>query len=163
MRGRSDIKPTQAKDCAECGSSFQRRRLTSGRLEDFAVYGRRLYCSLSCANSQTKGGDSRSASHVQARKHLRSSCECCGSTQKLHAHHCDENWANNDPTNLQTLCESCHRSWHSTQRHTGVMPAGRRPAQQHFHSSKEPQAAPSGCADTATQSMPKLPESGSSA
>jgi len=127
MRGRSDIIPTAPKACAECGTRFLRKRFASGRLEDLAAYGRRLYCSLSCANSQTKGGDSRSASHVQARKELKPSCESCNSTAKLHAHHCDENWRNNAPDNLQTLCESCHRSWHITQRNAGVTPAGRKP------------------------------------
>ena len=128
MPGRSDIKPTQEKHCAECGQIFSRKRFASGRLEDFQAFNRRQFCSLSCANSQTKGGYSRSASHVQARKHLGPSCESCGSTLELHAHHCDENWSNNSPDNLQTLCKSCHRSWHITQRHAGVKPAERKPA-----------------------------------
>ena len=130
MDGRSDIKQTPEKLCAECGQRFQRKRFASGRLEDFQVFGRRLYCSLSCANSQSKGGDSRTRWHVRAQEHLKSSCESCGSTQRLHVHHCDENWRNNSPDNLQTLCESCHRSWHITQRHAGVMPGGRKPEQQ---------------------------------
>lgn len=127
MLGRSDIKPTLEKHCAECGAAFSRKRFASGRLEDFAVFNRRLYCSLSCANLQSKGGDSRTRWHVRAQEHRKSSCESCGSTAKLHVHHCDENWRNNDPSNLQTLCESCHRSWHITQRNAGVKPAGRKP------------------------------------
>lgn len=152
MRGRSDIKPTLAKACAECGEIFNRKRFASGRLEDFQAFSRRLYCSLSCANSQSKGGDSRTRWHARAQEHRKSSCESCDSTLELHVHHCDENWRNNSPSNLQTLCKSCHRSWHITQRNAGVKPAGRKPVQRH---SRSQQALPpewDACAPTATPS-----------
>jgi 5-methylcytosine-specific restriction endonuclease McrA len=129
MDGRSDIVPTQPKHCEICGTIFQRKRFQSGRLEGLGVFLRRRFCSLSCANSQSKGGGSRTRSHVRARQHLKQCCERCGSTQKLHVHHADENWKNNEQNNLQTLCESCHRSWHATQRARGVKPAGRMPAE----------------------------------
>ena len=128
MNGRSDIKSTPEKHCEHCGNAFHRKRCKSGRLEDAGAYLRRRFCSLSCANSQYKGGDSRTRSHVRARKHLASSCAACGSTKNLYVHHADENWKNNSPGNLQTLCESCHKSWHATRRARGVKPAGFMPA-----------------------------------
>jgi len=48
-----------------------------------------------------------------ARKMRKSFCENCGSTEAtLCAHHKDGNWTNNDPSNIQTLCSSCHTSLH---------------------------------------------------
>lgn len=41
-------------------------------------------------------------------------CEMCGTIKcKLHVHHRDHNPLNNAPTNLQTLCASCHKLCHS--------------------------------------------------
>lgn len=153
MIGRSDIKPTAPKDCAHCGTTFQRKRFANGRLEDLAVYERRLYCSRSCASSQSKGGDSRTRWHARAQDHLKSSCESCGSTVRRHVHHCDENWRNNSPDNLQTLCESCHRSWHITQGNAGVKPAGRKPALPVSPSQVTPPPEWCACAPTATRSV----------
>src|ERR1700686_4797102 len=120
MDGRSDIKSTPAKLCETCGATFRRKRFTSGTLEDFGCYLKRRFCSLSCANSQSKGGNSRSRSHVRARQHVGLFCEVCGSTENLVVHHVDENWSNNDPLNLQTLCATCHKSWHASQRAHGT-------------------------------------------
>ena len=159
MNGRSDIKPTEAKVCAECGGIFNRKRFASGRLEDFQAFSRRRYCSLSCANSQSKGGDSRTRWHARAQKHLKPSCESCSSTHKLHVHHCDENWRNNAPENLQTLCESCHRSWHITQRNAGAKPAGRKPVLPASRSPLDPPPAWDACAPTAMPSSRKRRQS----
>jgi 5-methylcytosine-specific restriction endonuclease McrA len=48
----------------------------------------------------------------RAKKHRGAACEACGTTAGLHAHHRDENPANNDPANIATLCGSCHLKWH---------------------------------------------------
>lgn len=42
-------------------------------------------------------------------------CEQCGTESKLQVHHIDKNVANNDPSNLRTLCVSCHMKhhWHN--------------------------------------------------
>lgn len=152
MLGRSDIKPTPEKLCAVCGKPFQRKRFRNGRLEDFQAFNRRRYCSLSCANSRSKGGNSRTRCHAAARMHLKSCCESCGSTEKLHVHHCDENWQNNSVENLQTLCESCHRSWHATLRSAGVFPVGRKPVLQVSPSPSRLPVAWDDCAPTAMQS-----------
>ena len=50
-----------------------------------------------------------------ARKMREASCEDCGSTKTLCAHHQDGNWTNNSPSNIKTLCSSCHTSLHHKQ------------------------------------------------
>lgn len=115
-------KPTSEKRCSMCGCRLVRKRF-NGRLEDYQAFEMRQFCSLSCANSRTKGGLSRKAYHAQARKHRRESCECCGSDYRLHVHHIDEDWTNNLSTNLQTLCVFCHQFWHATHRRRGVKPS----------------------------------------
>jgi hypothetical protein len=158
-RGRSDIKETAPKPCETCGTFFHRKRLASGRMEDLTAFEKRRFCSLSCANSQTKGGSSRSALNVQARRHLGPHCEFCGSTSRLHIHHADEDWTNNNPVNLQTLCESCHRSWHILQRNAGAYPAGKMSVR--FPSSVGLPPEWDACGVTAMHSMPSKRRSSS--
>lgn len=45
-------------------------------------------------------------------------CEICGleegiKDRVLHTHHKDGDWTNNDETNIQTLCDSCHITLHA--------------------------------------------------
>jgi hypothetical protein len=40
-------------------------------------------------------------------------CVECGSTNRLHCHHKDENYRNNDINNLEWRCASCHGNAHS--------------------------------------------------
>lgn len=120
-------KDTPEKRCTICGRRLSRKRF-GGRLEDLTAFMKRQFCSLSCANSRTKGGLSRKAFHAQARKHKNPACECCGAKKRLHVHHVNEDWKNNEPTNLQTLCVFCHQFWHSTHRRLGVTPSLRMPA-----------------------------------
>lgn len=122
MSGRADIKWTPEKRCSICGARFWRKRFGSGRLEDRAAYLKRRFCSLSCASSQSKGGLSRNAYQARARKHLKAACECCPSTTRLHAHHVNEDWTDNRPENVQTLCAFCHQFWHATHRRHGMTP-----------------------------------------
>lgn len=49
-------------------------------------------------------------------------CERCKKKDcKLHVHHKDEDITNDAPTNLETLCVSCHRQSHSPN-YTGTPP-----------------------------------------
>jgi 5-methylcytosine-specific restriction endonuclease McrA len=41
-------------------------------------------------------------------------CDLCGSIERLHLHHKDRNRKNNDLSNIQLLCASCHYKIHST-------------------------------------------------
>lgn len=93
------------------------------QLEDLGAFSKRKFCSLSCANTRqtlTKHGYS-----WRARKHLQTSCEACGERRQLHAHHVDQNKANNEPANIQTLCKWCHNYLHATAKRLGVAVAGK--------------------------------------
>lgn len=103
------IKPTPTKTCETCGAPMERKRYGK-RLEDWAVFMRRRHCSLSCAN--TRSEVTKDAHHWRARKHKATVCAECATTADLHVHHKDRNPANNDPTNLTTLCSSCHLRLH---------------------------------------------------
>ncbi len=48
----------------------------------------------------------------RARPHMTAACELCRTTDNLAVHHEDRNWRNNDPSNIRTLCASCHTSLH---------------------------------------------------
>jgi 5-methylcytosine-specific restriction endonuclease McrA len=39
-------------------------------------------------------------------------CEACGATEKLHRHHRDGDTSNNTPSNLASLCATCHTKEH---------------------------------------------------
>jgi hypothetical protein len=121
------IKSTPEKRCGICGRRFRRIRFESGRLEDYQAFMLRQFCSLSCANSRSKGGLSRKAFHARARKKRKKFCEACGSKNRLHVHHLDEDWTNNADGNLQTLCIFCHQFWHATHRRLGLKPSMRMP------------------------------------
>ena len=43
-----------------------------------------------------------------ARKYKKDKCEKCGSKKKLQVDHINADRSNNDPSNLQTLCQPCH-------------------------------------------------------
>lgn len=49
----------------------------------------------------------------QYRKRNTGVCAICGKTDGVEVHHIDENRSNNLPSNLITLCESCHQRVHS--------------------------------------------------
>lgn len=111
-----------AKPCQNCGVPMSRKRY-GAQLEDLTVFSRRRFCSLSCANTRktlTKHGYS-----WRARKHLTISCEACGERRDLHAHHVDQDKANNQPENIQTLCKWCHGFLHATAKRLGLAVAGR--------------------------------------
>lgn len=55
----------------------------------------------------------RRAAGKAARRHLRSACERCRTTEDLQAHHFDGNWRNNAKGNIVTLCAKCHSDFHS--------------------------------------------------
>ena len=152
-------KPTPEKRCLMCGCRLQRKRF-NGRLEDLQAFTKRQFCSLSCANSRTKGGLSRKAFHAQARKHMKPACECCGATKYRHVHHVDEDWTNNAPSNLQTLCVFCHQFWHAMHKRRGVKTSTRMP-QLLSPLPTEPTPEWDDCAPTATRSSRRSRPSGS--
>ena len=46
-------------------------------------------------------------------KYLKESCEICNCNEDLEVHHKDKNRLNNYPTNLLTVCSSCHQKIHN--------------------------------------------------
>ena len=122
MRQQHKLKSAEPRQCEHCSKTLERRRDSNGRLEGFRDFMRRRFCSLSCANSRSKGGKSRKASHYHARKQRGATCEACGAYKRLQVHHIDEDWKNNDPLNLQTLCVFCHAFWHAMHGRLGVTP-----------------------------------------
>ncbi len=114
------------KSCGRCTALMVRRRF-NGRLEDLGVFKRRIYCSLICANMRDRPSHWETY-HWRARKHRGSSCEACGSTERLHAHHADGDPKNNEAENIQTLCIWCHRFLHATADRLGWIVPGRLPS-----------------------------------
>ena len=127
MRQQHKQKAGEVRLCETCSKPLERRRNAAGRLEGFRDFMRRRFCSLSCANSRSKGGESRNAYLFHARKLLRQNCEACGTTQDRQAHHVDTDWKNNSPENIQTLCLFCHHFWHAMHERLGVTPMQRMP------------------------------------
>ena len=127
MRQQWKPKAVEPRCCEVCSKSLVRRRHESGRLEGFRDFMRRRFCSLSCANSRSKGGSSRKAAHYHARKLRLTECECCGTVDRLQAHHVNEDWTDNRPENVQTLCIFCHHFWHALHIRNGAKPMQRMP------------------------------------
>ncbi|MFY9586683.1 MAG: HNH endonuclease signature motif containing protein [Actinomycetota bacterium] len=97
------------KVCRACGRPFKRRRF-NGRLEDRTRFLSREHCSQACASSRTEV--TKDTMHWRARRWRRANCAECGASQRLHVHHRDRDPSNNEPTNLETLCASCHLKLH---------------------------------------------------
>ena len=111
-----------SKSCENCGQPMSRKRYGKV-LEDLTVFSKRRFCSLSCANTRkilTKHGYS-----WRARKHLKTSCEACGESRQLQAHHIDQDMTNNPPENIQTLCKWCHNFHHASAKRLGIAIAGK--------------------------------------
>jgi len=109
------IKPTPLKHCASCQLKLERKRY-NGVLESNLAFRRRKYCDQACMAAGQEGVIktlNATNSRRQAQKTVKPQCEMCSRMGRLHVHHRDENPMNNDPSNLQTLCGSCHRLSHS--------------------------------------------------
>lgn len=107
-------KPTPQKHCQQCQKLMTRNRY-GDCLEDLTSFMKRLYCDRACMAQAMNKEQCQSLSHsrMKAHRQVKSACEACGATGKLHVHHKDEDPSNNDPSNLRTLCPTCHRRSHS--------------------------------------------------
>lgn len=105
-------KPDPERHCAQCGSLLVRKRFKSG-LEPYGRFTGRLYCDTKCMGlAMVQEAVTLAGYRDRAKKFRGDRCETCGATKNLHAHHRDEDPANNDPANIATLCGSCHLKWH---------------------------------------------------
>lgn len=100
------------KTCSHCGNPLVRKRY-NGRLESNNNFQRRKYCDQACMSlGLRKESPTRSAYQKRAKTYRKDACEMCGSADNLSVHHRNRDWRDNDPTNLETLCSSCHTSLH---------------------------------------------------
>lgn len=106
--------------CPTCGKVFKARIKYVNR-------GEANFCSRSCGsihtNSKRPPAESKKRLSAIARDEYikmfgEPFCMMCGDP-KADVHHRDEDRKNNDPTNLQALCRSCHVTHHNIQR--GIM------------------------------------------
>ena len=161
MRGAWKEASIAPRFCETCGEPLK-MHLNAAGTPAFRDYMRRRFCSLSCANARRKGGDKYVTHLFHARKMLGPECEGCGTKERLQVHHVDLNPRNNQLENIQTLCVSCHASWHWQLRKSGVSPTPRMPR----HGIPWLMGLPpvwDDCAATAMQSMPKRRKSSSRA
>jgi hypothetical protein len=111
--------------CQSCGNRLTRKRF-GVRLEDRNCFLRRVYCNQDCmACGYVKDTSQPGSKRRRVTKYRGTSCESCGATTNLHAHHVDENLDNDSPENIQTLCGPCHNSHHHRARRAGKTVAGR--------------------------------------
>lgn len=68
-------------------------------------------------NTEVRNGKQRQTYRYHARKFIKKNCETCGTDKKLQVHHKDRDWTNNEPSNLETLCATCHMKWHHEHDH----------------------------------------------
>lgn len=128
--------PDPEKYCQQCGTILTRKTF-NGRLEDLGVFKRRKYCDTTCmANAFVSDAPCKGTLHQRARKFRGKRCEFCGATTRLQAHHKDTNPQNNSPENIQTLCVSCHASYHHRVRRAGGTAIGSATARAPRHRSR---------------------------
>lgn len=107
-------KPDPLKNCQQCGSAMARKRF-GGVLEDLSVFGRRKFCGRECMAASMEGRIkvlNEKNSRRQATKQRGPTCCECGDGEGLSAHHRNGDPLDNSPTNIATLCQSCHMKGH---------------------------------------------------
>ena len=100
------------KQCLHCGKPMERKNY-NGRLEDLGVFKRRQYCDMECMGKAHRLPDvTLDALHKRAQRFRKAECERCGTNANIQVHHINHNPSDNSPSNLMTLCGSCHTKWH---------------------------------------------------
>jgi len=91
--------------CTECGAKITRKSKT----------GRCSPCALRGPNNPNWSGDKASVTSKRQRAQrwiaLPEKCSRCDAPPTIR-HHLDENPGNNIPSNIETLCQSCHMILH---------------------------------------------------
>jgi ssDNA-binding Zn-finger/Zn-ribbon topoisomerase 1 len=111
--------------CEACGVLIYRTRMPGGKLMSRSVFLKRRFCGKKCAGKEfsklyRQDDAEHSASHRKARLLKPAGpCERCGKPGR-DVHHKDRNWRNNEPSNLERLCRSCHTAHHKREGMCGV-------------------------------------------
>ena len=110
-------KPTPEKYCNQCGARLERKNLPNGDLEYLIHFNRRKFCDRRCMaqnfDQRHSASAGWSASHHHARQIMPPGpCNRCGTHAALDVHHRDHNFQNNNPSNLERICRSCHSMEH---------------------------------------------------
>lgn len=110
-------KLTPEKYCQFCGERLERKPLRNGGLESLLHFGRRKFCDQMCMardfDRRHREDAGYSAAHARARTLIAPGpCSRCGTPNALDVHHRDGNWQNNEPSNLERICRTCHNLAH---------------------------------------------------
>jgi len=106
------LAPEPERYCLNCKKLLHRNRFPNS-LEDLTRFKKRKYCGVLCmAKAMTKESVMRGTYQQRARKFIGKNCEKCGTSKRLNIHHINEDWKDNAPANLMTLCASCHLRLH---------------------------------------------------
>lgn len=119
----SMVQPEPSKHCEVCGVSIHRSRCPGGQAESLSGFNRRRTCGYSCSYRLP-----RPPAKGSYRLAVGSCCESCGWTVNLQVHHVNGDHGDNDPGNLQTLCQVCHGYWHGLHKRLGIRVSSRMPA-----------------------------------
>lgn len=101
------------KQCEQCKKTMIQPRWANGNLD--STFKRRRFCSARCYGDWRIAlgkATHRSARKVAQRRIPLTVCERCQSTKQLQRHHKDRNTRNNDPRNIEVLCQACHKDEH---------------------------------------------------
>lgn len=104
------------KYCASCKRTMTRKVYPNGREEDHHGFLVRRYCDRECMGRGLRVSGARASNPTLWRRAavvpLAAACEDCGQTERLSRHHVNEDKRDNRPSNIRTLCPSCHRKEH---------------------------------------------------
>lgn len=108
--------PRETRTCKECGVQFEQIKGAT-RSTQFCTH----KCAMDYLNKHQKLDKHPSwrGGVTAYRRFRKDQCERCGSRRHLLVHHRDENRKNNDQSNLETLCKSCHQQHHAVRNKRG--------------------------------------------
>jgi hypothetical protein len=106
------MKEPVTKNCERCGTLMIQPRWANGKLD--ATFAARKYCSVTCAGYRETTKKSAGRKRAQRAIPEMTKCNRCPETSDLQRHHVDRNPMNNDPSNLEVLCQTCHAAEHAS-------------------------------------------------
>jgi hypothetical protein len=112
-------------NCAECGAAFtrtgRRQRYCLPQCQSAAIlridpyrYNYAKHPGVGSGGTIKRGVENHCYKNGTGvfHQYMKNACERCGGAKFLCAHHVDRNRMNNVPSNIETLCKSCHQIEH---------------------------------------------------